>query len=252
MAREITLSTLIKHRFIHCVNHRNQSAQNVVLLIGLTPGIVCQVIAGKNVETLPIEVFYRFARWLDMPLSSVMELAGAHPKLPELVRFALRAQGNIPSNTVDQESAAREAGLSPATFRRALHGYADFCPSLRTCDHLADWLAWTGFTADEIAASAGMLVRYTVTGRRVAVTPTLAQTVKPYPCACGRPGCMVPAHVPCGPHRKWRSDSCRMWATRRVRNEGTEHKRLSSTKSPCPTAPVRFITINEHLFPVRN
>jgi hypothetical protein len=76
------------------------------------------------------------------------------------------------------------------------------------------------------------------------LTRDMAQALAPYPCACGRPGCTVPAHVPAGPRRKWRSDACRMWARRR--GQGAQPVAL-----PHPTPIVRFIVINERAVPVR-
>jgi hypothetical protein len=141
-----------------------------------------------------------------------------------------------------------------AVFRRALHGYPDFRPSIHTCDRLAEWLGWSGFTPDDIVAAADMTIRYLPGGRRVTVALDVADRIRSYPCACGRAGCTIPAHIPSGPRRKWRSDACRMWAKRQARRAA----RLQAQKSPkkvrraSPHPPiVRFIIINERLVPVR-
>jgi hypothetical protein len=141
-----------------------------------------------------------------------------------------------------------------AVFRRALHGYADFKPSLRTCDRLADWLAWSGFDTDDIALAAGMVVLDRQDGQRVTVSPDTSRKIEPYPCACGRAGCMVPAYIPSGPRRKWRSDACRMWAKRRAsRQIGSIQaaSRVPLIALPHPAPLVRFIMINERSVPVR-
>lgn len=247
--RQTTLSGLVKRRFVHCVNRRGESVVEIVRAIGLPPGDLCAIIAGQRTAPYPLETYYRLGRWLHMPLANVMQMAGAPPKLPDLIRLGMRVEGYRPSSSRDQVMAASRAGVSVATFRRALHGYADFSPSLRTCDRLAEWLAWTGFDSDEIVHASGMRVRYTDRGRRVTVSPSLEQEVAAYPCACGRPGCMVPAHIPHGPRRKWRNDACRMWATRHA--NAHDYSRQPASKSPYPAHFVRFIMINERRFPVR-
>jgi hypothetical protein len=252
--RQPKLSGIVKRRFVHCVNNRHQPVAAVVTTIGISPGELCQIISDHHVNHLPVGTYYRIARWLQMPLANVVALAGARPRLEDLVRLGMRVRGQQPTSTQDQANAANEAGLSVAVFRRALHGYSTFSPSLRTCDKLATWLTWTGFDTDDIAYAAGMVVRYRADGRRVTITQETARQIKPYPCACGRAGCMVPAHIPSGPHRKWRSDACRMWAKRKTEREArvtrksqTKH---TSTAPPHTASRVRFITINERPVPV--
>lgn len=249
-SRQATLSGLVRRRFIHCMSARGQSAAELVREIGLPPLTLCHLIAGQNLPAIPLVAYYRIARWLQMPLWNALLLAGAGPDLAALVRFGMERQGSRPSSTEDQEQAARVIGISVAVFRRALHGYPSFHPSIQTCDRLANWLAWMGVSAEDIALAAGMVVRYRANGRRLTITQQTAQAVAPYPCACDRAGCMVPAHIPAGPRRQWRSDACRMWARRHL-----------SAPAPISTAPahplphlpevVRFIRINERAVPVR-
>ncbi|NDJ75870.1 MAG: hypothetical protein GYB65_06400 [Chloroflexi bacterium] len=226
----------------------------VVQAAHVSPGMLCRVIANQQIAYLPVEAYFHIARWLKMPLANVMVLAKARPKLPDLVQVGMIAHGYTTTSTQDQMRAANEAGISVAVFRRALHGYADFMPSMQTCDRLAAWLAWTGFQPDDIVYAAGMLVQYKPDGTRVTISPDVARQIKPYPCACGRAGCMVPAHIPSGPRRIWRSDACRMWAKRRAEREG---RALGQKAPPNGIAPpqrdpiVRFIAINERPVPVR-
>jgi len=239
--RQTTLSGIVKRYFIHST--QRQPVEAVVAAIGLTPADLCRVIAGQDIASLPLFTYYQLARWLRMPLSNVIALAGARPKLEDLIRLGMEVRGYRPNSTQDQIRAAAETGISVAVFRRALHGYADFTPSIYTCDRLAAWLSWSGFEPDDIAAASGMVILYRPDGRRVALTQNLSQEIKPYPCACGRAGCMVPAHIPTGPRRKWRSDACRMWAKRRAAK--------SPAKLPQHDPIVRFIMINERSVPVR-
>jgi hypothetical protein len=250
---QLTLSDIVKRRFIHCVNQHGYSVRALLNRIGVSPGELCRIIAQQDLDHLPLTVYAQIARWLNMPLANVIGLAGISPQVSDLVRFGMTVRGYDPASTAAQRTAANEAGISVAVFRRALHGYGSFKPSIRTCDHLAEWLAWTGLDSSDIAQSAGMIVRYRLTNRRVTVTPAANHQIKPYPCACGRPGCLVPAHVPVGPRRKWRSDACRMWAKRRADQEGTRtrSKPAEFTPLPCPTPIVRFIMINERPVPVR-
>lgn len=248
--RKPTLSGIVKRRFVHCVNQHARSVPDLVTQIKLPPAQLCKLIAGQQLEELPLMAFYRVAQWLQMPLVNALALAGRSPTLSELVRLGMQVQGQRPTSAADQLRAAQAAGVSVAVFRRALHGYADFRPSIRTCDKLAAWLSWTGFRSEDIAVAAGMVVRYLPEGRRVTVSTESARQIGPYPCACGRAGCMVPAHVPLGRRRKWRSDACRMWAKRRA-------QRLGEVSAPTP-APlphrepiVRFIKIKERPVPVR-
>ncbi len=243
--RQVTLSALVRRRFIHCMNARGQSAADLVREIGLPPLTLCHLIAGQNLPAIPLAAYYRIARWLQMPLWNALLLAGVGPDLAALVRFGMELRGYRVSSTEDQERTARAIGISVAVFRRALHGYPSFHPSVQTCDRLANWLAWMGVSAEEIALAAGMVVRYRANGRRLTITRQAAQAVAPYPCACGRAGCMVPAHIPAGPRRQWRSDACRMWARR--------HQIAPASVHPLPHSPqvVRFIRINERAVPVR-
>ncbi len=247
--RNPTLSGIVKRRFVHCVNQRAQSVPELVAQIELPPGQLCKLIAGQQLDTLPLMTFYRVAQWLQMPLVNALTLAGRRPKLSELVRLGMQVAGYTPTSAADQLQAAQDAGVSVAVFRRALHGYADFRPSIRTCDRLAQWLAWTGLSSEDIAVAAGMVVRYLPQGRRVTVPPTQAQ-IGPYPCACGRAGCTVPAHVPLGRRRKWRSDACRMWAKRRAQRQEKDAA-AQSTPLPHHEPIVRFIKIKERPVPVR-
>lgn len=247
--RQPTLPGIVQRRFIHCATHHGEPVAALVARIGAPPGDLCRLIAGQQLDSLPLATFERIARWLRMPLANVTALAGRAPALAELVRLGMTARGYCPTSTRDQIDAAREAGISVAVFRRALHGYADFRPTIRTCDRLAAWLDWTGYDGDDIARAAGLAVRYRADGRRITVAAGEGGILAPYPCACGRPGCMVPAHIPHGPRRKWRDDACRMWARRRARRA---QPAPIPAGVPCPTPIDRFIAINERLFPVRS
>ncbi len=248
--RQVTLSGLVRRRFIHCLSVRGQSAAELVCEIGLPPLTLCHLIAGQNLPAIPLVAYYRIARWLQMPLWNTLLLAGAKPGLATLVRFGMEMQGCRASSTGDQMRVARAVGISVAVFRRALHGYASFHPSMRTCDRLAGWLTWMGVSAEDIALAAGMVVRYHANGHRLTITRQAAQAVAPYPCACGRAGCMVPAHIPAGPRRQWRSDACRMWAKRR-RSTPAQASTAPMHPLPHPAEIVRFIRINERTVPVR-
>jgi hypothetical protein len=251
--RPMTIADIVKRRFLYCVNQRHQSVREVVTAIGIPPGDLCRVITGQQTAYLPLFIYYHIACWLRMPLANVLALAGKRLKLDELIRLGMEVRGYHASSTQDQITAAEEVGISVAVFRRALHGYADFTPSIRTCDRLAVWLAWTGLDADDIVLAAGMIVRYRPDGKRVALTTVANRNIKPYPCACGRVGCMIPAHIPSGPRRKWRSDACRMWAKRKADRESRrDHPAATNSAAlPHPTPIVRFITINERPVPVR-
>jgi hypothetical protein len=241
--RQPTLSGIVKRRFLHYVHTRDYTVGDIVNDMGITPGDLCRLITRQNIGHLPIPTFFQTARWLRMSLANVIALAGTRPKLSDLIKLGMVVHGYIPSSTDDQIKAANDVGVSVAVFRRALHGYESFKPSIRTCDQFADWLAWTGFTPDDIATAAGMIVCYQPDGQRAVISPDIAKTIKPYPCACGRAGCMVPAHIPNGPRRKWRSDACRMWAKRNLERE--------SVPLPHQTEIMRFIMINERRIPVR-
>jgi len=258
--RQPKLAGVVRRRFIHCVNAHGQSVQDIVRTIGISPQDLCHIISSQHPTHQPLLTYHRIARWLHMPLANVLAIADVRPKLQDLTALGMLVRGYRPTSARDQIQAAGEAQVSVAVFRRALHGYSDFFPSVRTCDRLAVWLAWTGFEPDDIVSAAGMIVRYRADGRRVAVPPAVDQAIKPYPCACGRVGCMVPAHIPVGPRRKWRSDACRMWAKRRTqrharvrsehahsRNQRQATHRYGSITSPI----VRFIVINERPVPVR-
>jgi hypothetical protein len=251
--KQLTLSGIVRRRFVHCVNSHHQSVRDVIRSAGITPGEMCQIITDQLVDHLPLQTYNWIAAWLKMPLANVVALAGARPKLQDLVRTGMEIRGYRVTSTQDQITAAAEIGISVAVFRRALHGYADFSPSIRTCDRLAAWLAWTGFEPDDIVTAAGMIVRYRPDGRRVVLSPDIDRQIKPYPCACGRAGCMIPAHIPSGPRRKWRSDACRMWAKRQAAPK--THQRTIQYRIPSrlPQLPpiVRFIMINERPVPVR-
>jgi hypothetical protein len=252
----LTLSDIVKRRFIYCVNRHGYSVRALVMQIGVPPGELCRVVAGQKLEHLPLHTYAQIARWLNMQFANVTALAGVSLKLADLVHLGMEMRGHQPTSAADQQIAAQEADISVAVFRRALHGYHNFRPSIRTCDRLAAWLAWTGLDSADIAQAAGMMVRYRSDNRRITITPTAENLIRAYPCACGRPGCFVPAHVPSpnGPRRKWRSDACRMWAKRRA--EQTVFGRAQTRKSPAaalphPTPIVRFIMINERYVPVR-
>jgi hypothetical protein len=249
--REPTLSGIVKRRFLHCVNDHREPVAEVVASIGIDLTDLCRLMADQKTAYLPLSVYDRIARWLHMPLANVLALAGARPKLSNLVRLGMEVRGQRPTCAEDQISAAQQAGVSVAVFRRALHGYANFSPSIATCDRLAAWLNWTGLEPDDIVSSAGMLVRYRPDGRRVAVNPALYHN-KAYPCACGRAGCMVPAHIPSGPRRIWRSDACRMWSKRQTERE-TRAALTAPSSFTLPQADpiVRFIRINERPVPAR-
>ena len=253
--RQPTFSGIVKRRFLHCTRHHHQPVRTLVQHIGVPPGDLCRIITGQSMPRVPLSSYWRVARWLRMPLANAVALAGITPRIEDLVRLGMEARNYNPTSTRDQEAAAQEVGISVAVFRRALHGYADFRPSVRTCDRLAGWLGWTGLDTDDIALATGMVMRYRSDGNRVTVGRS-AQ-FKPYPCACGRAGCMVPAHIPSGPHRKWRSDACRMWARRKAAREARASQALVTAAPPdSPPLPqrdpiVRFIMINERPVPVR-
>jgi hypothetical protein len=212
------------------------------------------MVADQDIARLPLDTHFRIAQWLRMPLINVVRLSNAQPGIGELIRLGMSTRGLTPSSTQDQITAAAEVGISVAVFRRALHEYESFRPSIRTCDSFAQWLAWTGFDTEDVAWAAGMLVNFLPDGRRITVTPETEQTIAPYPCACGRAGCMVPSHIPNGPRRKWRSDACRMWAKRRdIRAARKVAANYTSRTTPLPhrDAIVRFIMINERPVPVR-
>jgi hypothetical protein len=249
--RQLTLSGIVKRRFLHHVNTRGYSVHDVVEDIGISPGELCRVIARQNMGCVPITTFYQIARWLHMSLANVIALAGTRPRLSDLVQLGMAVRGYRPTSTEDQILAASEVGVSVAVFRRALHGYESFRPSIRTCDQFADWLAWTGLLPDDIVTSAGMIVHYQPDGHRVVISPRIEKTIKPYPCACGRAGCMVPAHIPNGPRRKWRSDACRMWAKRKAARETAQATNAKRTPLPHQTEIMRFIMINERRIPAR-
>lgn len=239
---------------MHCVNRHGLPVHTVVAGIGLPPVTLCKFIVNQNTPCLPLQDFFLIAKWLHMPLVNVTQLGCKQANISELVRLGMQVRGYTTTNSTEQQQAADEVGISVAVFRRALHNYDDFHPSIRTCNYLAHWLSWTGFDTEDVAIAAGMLVRYHPDGKRVTLTPETERGIKPYPCACGRAGCMVPAHIPNGPRRKWRSDACRMWVKRKVEREA---KQLDCQhKSAPPTLPqrvpiVRFIMINERPVPVR-
>jgi len=236
------------------VSNHGDTVRDLVTSIGVTPGDLCHVIAGQDMDRVPLTAYLQIARWLRMPLANVIALSGIRPRIESLVRLGMEVRGYRATSSADQIAAASEAGVGVAVFRRALHGYADFKPSIRTCDRLAGWLAWSGFDSEDIALAADMVVLYGRDGRRVTVTLDASRTIEPYPCACGRTGCLVPAHIPSGPRRKWRSDACRMWAKRRAAREARAHlapSRAPSTALPHPAPLVRFIMINERPVPAR-
>jgi hypothetical protein len=245
--RQPTLSGIVQRRFLHCVNSRGQSVQEVVASIGIAPGDLCHLIANRGQASLSVNTCWHVARWLRMPLANVIALAGVRLKLPDLIWLGMQARGYRVRSAQDQIAAAAEAGISVAVFRRALHGYGDFSPSIRTCDRLAAWLAWTGLEPDDIVTAAGMVMHYRPDGTRIALTPAARRAIRPYPCACGRAGCMVPAHIPSGPRRIWRSDACRMWTKRRAQRIAQNAR----TAVPHPASIVRFIAINERAVPAR-
>lgn len=250
---QINLSGIVRRRFIHSMNHHAYSARTLVKQIGLPPVVVCKVIADQNTAQLPLASYFMIAKWMQMPLVNAVLLADKQPTLTELVSLGMEVRGYCPTRAQDQIAAAKEVGISVAVFRRALHDYDTFRPSIRTCNHLAEWLSWMGFDTEDIAIAAGMIVRYLDDGHRITITPEAEQTIKPYPCACGRPGCVVPAHIPNGPHRKWRSDACRMWVKRQAVHETKQDIANHPLFAPLPQSPpiVRFIMINERPVPVR-
>ncbi len=249
--RQPTLSGIVKRRFLHYVDARGYSVSDVIDDIGITPGELCRVIAHQNVGHLPITTFYQIARWLRMSLANVIALAGTRPNLRDLVQLGMMVRGYVPTSAEDQSRAATEVGVSVAVFRRALHGYESFAPSIRTCDRFADWLAWTGFMPDDIVTAAGMIVCYHPDGQRAVISFDTAKTIKPYPCACGRAGCIVPAHIPNGPRRKWRNDACRMWAKRKSERETVQTYHGKKAPLPHQTEIMRFIVIKERRIPAR-
>ncbi|MCD4685543.1 MAG: hypothetical protein K8S97_06375 [Anaerolineae bacterium] len=208
--RRSTLTGIARRRFVHCVNQHHTTVRELVSTIGLPPGDICKVITGQDVAHLPLLTYFRIAQWLRMPLINTVLLGGKQPAISELIRLGMAVRGYTPTNARDQLTAAAEITISVAVFRRALHDYDDFRPALHTCDKLAQWLSWTGFDTEDIAIAAGMLVRYLPDGRRITITPQAEQEIKPYPCACGRAGCMIPAHITHGPRPKWRNHAWRM------------------------------------------
>lgn len=234
--RQLTLSGVVKRRFVHLA--RQHPVQQVVAQIGIDPGILCRIIAGKPLDPVPVAALYRIAQWLRMPVVNVFALAGVRPTIRDFVRAGMELRGYRVTSSQDQMAAAAEAGISVAVFRRALHGYASFSPSIKTCEQLTAWLGWSGLDVDQVANAAGMIIHYHADGGRTILARAAYNAIQPYPCACGRPGCMIPAHIPAGPRRKWRSDACRMWAKRR---------------QPLPAySPIsHFISINERFLPVR-
>ena len=252
--RQATLSGIVRRHFVYCVNVRHQTVRDVVESIGIAPRDLCRVIAKQKSDFLPLTTYAQLAGWLRMPLANVVVLAGTRPKLDDLIGLGMEVRGFCPTRTADQIAAAHEIGIGVAVFRRALHGYSDFKPSVRTCDRLADWLAWTGFEMDDIAMAAGMIVRHRSDGRPITLASKVYYEIRPYPCACGRAGCVVPPHIPGGPRRKWRSDACRMWAKRKSDCEPGLHAPTDlgfSPPLPHHTPLVRFIMINERPVPVR-
>jgi len=249
--RQPTLAGIVKRRFIHCADKPGQTVSEVVQAIGIPPGELCQIIAGQPTLRLSLRTHYQIARWLKMPLANVTALSGYRPRLGELVRLGMEVRGWCGTCSEHQICAANEVGISVAVFRRALHGYPDFRPSIRTCDRLASWISWSGYTPDDLAAAADMMVRYLPDGRQITVVLDIAKSIASYPCACGRAGCMVPAHIPNGPRRKWRSDACRMWAKRQAKRAARLSGRKMSPAAPMPDPIVRFIVINERRIPVR-
>jgi hypothetical protein len=247
--RQPTLSGIVQRRFLHCVNGRGQTVQEVVASVGIAPGDLCRVIANQDKSGLSLNTCAHVALWLRMPLANVIALAEVRPKLPDLIRLGMQARGYHVRSAQDQIAAAAEAEISVAVFRRALHGYGDFSPSIRTCDRLAAWLAWTGLEPDDIVTAAGMVMHYRPDGTRIALTPAAERAIRPYPCACGRAGCMVPAHIPSGPRRIWRSDACRMWAKRREQRDANNERPRAAV--PHSASIVRFIVINERSVPAR-
>ncbi|HEX3049020.1 MAG TPA: hypothetical protein VHP83_00070 [Aggregatilineaceae bacterium] len=155
MTRQPSLTSIVRRRFLTCVNEHGQSVPDVVNTLQVAPGELCRIIAGQNIAHLNINTYYQLARWLHMPLANVMALAGARPRMVDLIRLGMQVAGFRPTSAQDQITAAAQAGVSVAVFRRALHGYASFTPSIRTCDRLAEWLEWTGFHPDDIALATG-------------------------------------------------------------------------------------------------
>lgn len=255
--RAMTLSRLVEKRFLRMMAQHHNDVEAVINIIGIQPGELCRIITAQRLPQLSIATYFRIAKWLQMPLANVLRLADIAPKLADLLRLGMITRGYRPTSTHDQITAAHEAHISVAVFRRALHGYTDYAPSLRTCDNLADWLAWTGYGGDDVAYSAGMIVHYQPNGQRATARCSVLEEITPYPCACGRPGCYVPAHIPAGPRRIWRSDACRMWSKRRQEHTNSAQRAASTPpKHERPTLPetapiVRFIAINERRIPVR-
>lgn len=246
-----SLSGIVRRRFIHCIADRGLSAGEVVSAIGLPPADLCKLIAGQVCSAHRAENLWCVARWLNMSVKNVALLAGQSLRLDELIALGMRHEGFRPNSSQDQLAAAQRAGISVAVFRRALHGYPDFRPSLRTCNLLARWLAWTGYDVFELAHSAGVRIQHLPNGRVLTTSVWREGLVGPYPCACGRSGCFVPAHFPTGPRRIWRSDACRMWA-KRCSTKMLEQSHCVTT-APLPHRPpiVRFILINERAIPAR-
>lgn len=246
-----SLSGIVRRRFVLHVAGHGYSVQEVVAAIGLAPVDLCKVIADQNIHRQPLTTFWHLARWLGMPLSHITALGHKRPTLSELIRLGMVSRGYEPGNSTHQLAAAQSVGVSVAVFRRALHGYPDFRPSLRTCERFAQWLAWTGFSVEDIALAASMVIQQRADGQCVTTAVSTGGFVGPYPCACGRPGCFVPAHVPAGsgPRRIWRSDACRMWSKRQLLRTTAEG--LPPPALPSRSPIVRFISINERIVPVR-
>ena len=252
--RQITLSGLVKRRFIHYIRAHELPARDIVEMIGIPPGDLCRIIAGQNLSRLPLEAYYQLAIWLHMPLANVTVLADITPRLQDLIQLGMKARGYCPTSARDQVIAADDAGVSVAVFRRALHGYPDFRPSIWTCNRFANWLVWTGCVLEDIARAADMIVCYLPDGQPITIAVDEEREITLYPCACGRAGCMVPAYIPNGPRRKWRSDACRMWAKRKAEREmraASAAERAPVSPLPNPAPIVRFIMINERRVPLR-
>ena len=65
--RQPTLPGIVQRRFIHCATHHGEPVAALVARIGAPPGDLCRLIAGQQIDALPLATFERIARWLRMP-----------------------------------------------------------------------------------------------------------------------------------------------------------------------------------------
>ncbi|GIV81599.1 MAG: hypothetical protein KatS3mg051_0953 [Anaerolineae bacterium] len=65
----------------------------MVRTIGLPPVVLCHLIAGQKLSTIPLSAYARIAVWLQMPLRNVLALAGVTPSLADLMRLGMEWRG---------------------------------------------------------------------------------------------------------------------------------------------------------------